>query len=279
MKVTTINYRKNIGWSKPLPEADSPQTLVLIFGASIFTNFTDPFAELKAKYPNSVIAGCSTAGEIFDDLVLDHSLVVSITQFKHTHIRFFATPISQMEDSLRTGKDIANHLSSDDLSAVLVLTDGLLVNGTDFVNAEEIGQLDDNGEAKNVSLDDGDIVTLAKRPVPAPGGVLGSLEMWIKADKNIKTDESNGVTSWKDNSYKSHELTLDPKADANPLLEKNMRNFNPTVKFDEKKFLVGTVDKSYVSLRISKTLIESKGKGLKEITKRGRGQGIRAALG
>ena len=50
-------------------------------------------------------------------------------------------------------------------------------------------------------------------------------------------------------------------------------------KFDEKKFLVGTVDKSYVSLRISKTLIESKGKGLKEITKRGRGQGIRAALG
>ena len=50
-------------------------------------------------------------------------------------------------------------------------------------------------------------------------------------------------------------------------------------KFDEKKFLVGTVDKCYVSLRISKTLIESKGNGLKEITKRGEGSGHQISTG
>lgn len=133
MKVTTLNYRKNIGWSTPLPAVDSPQTLVLIFGASSFSDFEHPFQEIKDKYPHSIIAGCSTAGEIYDDLVLDHSLVVSITQFRHTQLRFFATPITKMEESLTTGKTIAKHLFHDTLSAVLVLTDGLLVNGTDFV--------------------------------------------------------------------------------------------------------------------------------------------------
>ncbi len=139
MQVITTNYRKNIGWSSPLPSADSPQTLVLVFGASSFASFHEPFIELKEKYPNSVIAGCSTAGEIFDDLILDHSLVVSITKFKHTSIRSYATPISKAEDSLNTGKDIAAHLIEKDLSSVLVFTDGLLVNGTDFakgVNSE-----------------------------------------------------------------------------------------------------------------------------------------------
>ncbi len=133
MKVVTTNYKKHRGWSIPLPDADSPQTLVLVFGASSFTTDLEPFIELKHKYPNSIIAGCSTAGEIIDDLILDQSLVVSITQFKHTHLCFYAVPISDMKQSLQTGEDVAGHLSSDDLSAVLVLTDGLLVNGTDFV--------------------------------------------------------------------------------------------------------------------------------------------------
>ena len=133
MQVITTNYRKNIGWSTPLPAIDSPQTLVLVFGASPFANYHQPFIELKNKYPNSVIAGCSTAGEIFDDLILDHSLVVSIIKFEHTAIRFYAAPISKAEDSYEAGKSIAAHLVGKDLSSLLVFTDGLLVNGSDFV--------------------------------------------------------------------------------------------------------------------------------------------------
>lgn len=165
MKVTTTNYRKNIGWSTPLPSVDSPQTLILVFSSSKFVNFSKPFLELKKTYPNSIIAGCSTAGEIFDDLILDHSLVVSITQFKHTNIRLYTTPISAMEDSLKVGVEVASHLSSNDLSAVLVLTDGLVVNGTAFV------------EGVNSRLNKGAIVT---------GGLAGDgsdfKNTWILVD-------------------------------------------------------------------------------------------------
>ncbi len=133
MQVVTTNYRKNIGWNIPLPAIDSPQTLVLVFGAPSFANYHQPFIELKNKYPNSVIAGCSTAGEIFDDLILDYSLVVSIIKFEHTAIRFYATPISKAEDSYNVGKTIVTHLIEKDLSSVLIFTDGLLINGSHFI--------------------------------------------------------------------------------------------------------------------------------------------------
>ncbi|CAA6827600.1 MAG: Unknown protein [uncultured Thiotrichaceae bacterium] len=133
LKVITTNFKKHTGWSSPLPYLDSPQTLILIFGAPSFIDNHEPFLELKEKYPTSIIAGCSTAGEIFDDQVLDESLVVSFTRFTHTHLRLYTTPISDMEQSLKTGSNIAKNLKDNELSSVLVLTDGLLVNGTDFI--------------------------------------------------------------------------------------------------------------------------------------------------
>jgi hypothetical protein len=134
MNVTTTTFKKTSGWSHPLPDADSPCTLILVFGAPCFADFLQPFLALKNKYPNSVIAGCSTAGEIFDDEVLDESLVVSISQFKHTPLRFYASPISAPEASLQTGENIAKQLITADLSSIFILTDGLLVNGTCFIN-------------------------------------------------------------------------------------------------------------------------------------------------
>lgn len=133
MKVITTNFQKSKGWSTPLPDADSPQTLILVFGAPSFINNQEPFQELSEKYPHSIIAGCSTAGEIFNDHILDDSLVVSITQFTHTQIRLYTAPIRHAEQSFETGTDIAKHLSGQELSAVLVLTDGLVMNGTEFV--------------------------------------------------------------------------------------------------------------------------------------------------
>lgn len=133
MKVITTNFQKHTGWSTPLPDVDSPQTLIFVFGAPSFIDNHKPFLVLKEKYPTSVIAGCSTAGEIFDDVIMDDSLVVSIAQFTHTRLRLYSTPISNMEKSLNTGTNIAKNLRHRDLSSILVLTDGLLVNGTDFI--------------------------------------------------------------------------------------------------------------------------------------------------
>lgn len=165
MKTFSISYHKTTAWSDELPELDSPQTLILVFGASSYLNFSAPFEDLKQKYPQSIIAGCSTAGEIIGDEVLDDSLVVSISRFENTQLRLFTTPSIAMEVSYDVGIDIAKHLNTDDLSGVLVLADGLNVNGTDLV------------KGINVAVDKRTLVT---------GGLAGDggdfLKTWVLVD-------------------------------------------------------------------------------------------------
>ena len=109
MKTFSTSYHKTTAWSDELPELDSPQTLILVFGSSSYINFSTPFEELKQKYPQSLIAGCSTAGEIIGDEVLDDSLVVSISRFDNTQLRLFTTPSIAMEASYSVGEDIAKN--------------------------------------------------------------------------------------------------------------------------------------------------------------------------
>jgi len=133
MKTFSTSYSKATGWEKSLPDVDSIRTLILVFGASAYHDFTEPFKALNQQYPQSIIAGCSTAGEILGDEILDDSLVISITQFENTDLHLSITPIQSMEDSYQAGEKIAMGLDRDDLSAVLVLADGLNTNGTDLV--------------------------------------------------------------------------------------------------------------------------------------------------
>ena len=82
MKVETFSYTPESGWSvDALPDLDSEQTLVVVFGHSEFLDATTPFEELSKAYPNSHLVGCSTAGEIFGTEVRDDTLAVAVTRF------------------------------------------------------------------------------------------------------------------------------------------------------------------------------------------------------
>ncbi len=103
MKTFSTSNTKASGWKKPLPDFDS------------------------------TIAGCSTAGEILGDEILDDSLVLSITQFENTDLQLFITSVQSMDDSYQAGEKIATSLDREDLAGVLVLADGLNTSGTDLV--------------------------------------------------------------------------------------------------------------------------------------------------
>src|SRR5438552_5319975 len=75
-------YRAGRGWDAPLPaEMDGPQTLVLAFAASEFARNPAPFAELAAAFPQSLLVGCSTSGEIAGTQVSDASVSVAVARF------------------------------------------------------------------------------------------------------------------------------------------------------------------------------------------------------
>lgn len=131
MQVVTLSYRTG-NFSLPLPDWDSPQTLVLVFAARELETDDTLWHRLKTHFPQALIAGCSTSGEILGDRVTDGGASIAIVKMAHSHLKLASTPTRQ-GDSLAAGQRLAQQLLAPDLKAVLVLSDGLLVNGSDLV--------------------------------------------------------------------------------------------------------------------------------------------------
>jgi hypothetical protein len=134
MKLETIQYKKGSGWStKQFPALDSKNTLILNFFSPEYINNPEPFAELRKAYPQALIVGCSTSGEIHNNGVYDESISTAILHFDKSKVKVVNYSITSPDNSFETGKEIANSLIANDLKAIFVLSDGLLVNGSALV--------------------------------------------------------------------------------------------------------------------------------------------------
>ncbi len=136
MNITTLCASTNGSpTATVLPQGgDSARTLVLAFGPSECLDNPTSLAGLLATYPNSHVLGCSTAGEIFGTDIKDHSLSIAIVQFDSTSLRSTAVHLPSPDHSAQAGRTIAEALIGHDLRAVLVLSDGLQVNGSELVS-------------------------------------------------------------------------------------------------------------------------------------------------
>src|SRR5688572_13386837 len=120
-------------WSEAFPPMDSERTLVLVFGAPELADATDAFAALKGAYPKAQIVGCSSAGEIYGTKVVDGSLAVAVAKFEHTNLATAYAMVEAAAASFEAGKAIANELAKPSLRGILILSDGLNVNGSELV--------------------------------------------------------------------------------------------------------------------------------------------------
>jgi len=132
MHVQKLQYDPSNGWNAAFDIADSEQTLVLVFGASRYLADPAAIAELRQRFPRAAFAGCSTSGEVFADTVRDDTLAVAITRFDKTTLRQATCTIDDAERSREVGAALGEQLRVDDLRGVLLLSDGLGVNGTDL---------------------------------------------------------------------------------------------------------------------------------------------------
>jgi len=134
MELTSLSYHRDRGWSVPLPVGlDSARTLVLTFGARAFSDHPAPLIELAAAFGRSVVAGCSTAGEILGNVVGDDSLVVAIARFASTDLALASAAIPSMDDSAVAGAQLGRELAPRHPRAVLVFSAGVGVNGSELV--------------------------------------------------------------------------------------------------------------------------------------------------
>jgi hypothetical protein len=134
--VKTIQKRwtEEKGW---VPEfADRPDEkaqLVFLFGASRLLKEQKFFEEISSFYPRARLFGCSTAGEICGTQISDDSLVMTAVNFEYAHIEGARVKLSKSMDSFKAGELLAGDLEKHDLVHVLVLSDGINVNGSALV--------------------------------------------------------------------------------------------------------------------------------------------------
>src|SRR5438128_2671232 len=112
MKVTTTVWRPTGEWTVPLPALDSAQTLVWVFGDRLLEHDTGPLEDLAACYPESVIVGCSTSGQIAGGDLHDDACVVSIARFDRTTLRRARTAVSAGGDSHAAAQALGSQLAA-----------------------------------------------------------------------------------------------------------------------------------------------------------------------
>jgi hypothetical protein len=121
------------GWEPSAPRRLDGAQLVLIFGSPGALKDDGLRRQVAAAYPSAWSFGCSTAGDIFGTQVSDDSLVVTAVRFERIRIQGCSTSIAGPEDSLAAGERLAGCLAGGGLVHVLVLSDGLHVNGSKLV--------------------------------------------------------------------------------------------------------------------------------------------------
>jgi len=112
---------------------DPEKSLVILFGASSFLDSPERVQEVCRTFSGIPVIGCSTSGEVFGSEIKDDCLVGGILQFEWTTVHTATVAIPDPSQSFQVGQQLANDLLRHDLRGILVLSDGLQVNGSELI--------------------------------------------------------------------------------------------------------------------------------------------------
>ena len=121
----------------------APQLILAMGEYSQITN-KKSFDFIRQKYPNANLVTASTSADIRKNQVLENSIVATALRFDKTPLKFSLKNIREAESAFELGKSLFKDLEAEDLVHILVISDGILVNGSelvgglDFYNSKKI---------------------------------------------------------------------------------------------------------------------------------------------
>ncbi|GBC93893.1 Cyclic di-GMP phosphodiesterase CdpA [bacterium HR15] len=130
--ITVRQYR----WGEALPVSESGaaegRELLLVFGPTEQLSQPEVHQVLKAWAQARLVVGASSDVTITSEGV-DDRLVFTHLRFEHTTVRMVSVPVSTLEASYEAGVALGRALANPELTYVLLLADGLCVNGSALV--------------------------------------------------------------------------------------------------------------------------------------------------
>ena len=115
-------------------DLDFVPDVFFLFASPSFIGTEEFVNTLARKFENTNIIGCSTAGEILGNEVLDSTIALTAVKFEKTTLRIEEVDLVSCNlDSFEAGKAISAKIKGPDLRHIFVLSDGLIVNGAELV--------------------------------------------------------------------------------------------------------------------------------------------------
>ncbi|MBU1362678.1 MAG: FIST C-terminal domain-containing protein [Gammaproteobacteria bacterium] len=135
MRVKQIINRKPADLAVALNHLnDGPADLLLVFGSIEHFTSADFHNTLRNAFPEALLLGCTTAGEITTEGVDDGTCTVTAIKFEQTRLSPATTRLAGMDDSFAAGERLGKQLAAPDLKAVLLFGPGVKINGSALVN-------------------------------------------------------------------------------------------------------------------------------------------------
>ena len=153
MHIAQLTWNAANGWQQTANSSAvaSPQVVLYFAGPGMVAQ-SQCYTELQNRYPDAHVIGCTTGGEIVADDVFDDSVVATAIEFDNTRVKVASINIEDCGSSQDCGERLGKEMLADDLATVFVLSDGILVNGSELIG----GMLDVVG-----------------RDIPVTGGLAG----------------------------------------------------------------------------------------------------------
>lgn len=104
-------------------------SLGLVFGSTAALKMPGLLESLRTKFTETQFVGCSAAGQIEGDIVVDEMIVCTVIDFERTRIKVATAPVENLGQSYLAGESLAKTLVAPDLVHVLTFSDGLHVDG------------------------------------------------------------------------------------------------------------------------------------------------------
>jgi hypothetical protein len=134
MQLEQARWTAAAGWEpRPPGRLGESAALVFLFADTPILKRQGLLAEIKTAYPQAHVLGCSTAGTICETRIFDDALVATAVAFDHSAVEGVRVSIGDAERSREAGARLAEALPRRGLVHVVVLSDGLHVNGSELV--------------------------------------------------------------------------------------------------------------------------------------------------
>ncbi len=143
MKTVQLRKYKNKDWEYLSEKHVLKNPLVLIFGNRYLLEDSSIYEQVREKFPGGHLVFGSTSGNITSTIVEDESITVTGIEFEKStfEIKTSNVLISNL-DSYKTGRDLINKFSEENLKLVFVVSEGSFINGSELAKGMNLGTQD-----------------------------------------------------------------------------------------------------------------------------------------